>query len=168
MQRRLSNELERKEPEKLKLEPEKLEQDRYRLLSQTACYDDSYLIYYSSKMGSGQFPSRPRGRGKGYYNVILKKDDLEEGEIEEDDVESDPKEDDSDSEEELEEESTDDDDKDYNYLCNGKEGIEILYAYILSYFTKMFNIIMKHREEVFLEINGQRFLYPYNFDNMLD
>ena len=119
-------------------------------------------------MGSGQFPSRPRGRGKGYYNVILKKDDLEEGEIEEDDVESDPEEDDSDSKEELEEESTDDDDKDYNHLCNGKEGIEILHAYVLSCFTKMFNVIMKHREEAFLEINGQRFLHPYNFDNMLD
>ncbi|CAD0010826.1 unnamed protein product [Aureobasidium pullulans] len=62
-------------------------------------------------MGSGWFPSRPKGRGKGYYNVITKKDDLKEGEIEEEDVESDPEEDDSDSEEESEEESTDDDEK---------------------------------------------------------
>ncbi|CAD0043000.1 unnamed protein product [Aureobasidium pullulans] len=168
MQRRSSNEPERKEPEKPKPEPEKLEQDRHGLLSWTACYDDSCLVHYSSKMGSGWFPSRPRDRGKGYCNVISKKDDLEEGEIEEDDVESDPEEDASDSEEESEEESTDDDDNDHDHLCSNKEGIEVLHAYVPSCFTKMFNVMMKHGEEAFPEINGQRFLHPHNFDNMLD
>ncbi|CAD0020545.1 unnamed protein product [Aureobasidium pullulans] len=95
-------------------------------------------------MGSGWFPSRPRDRGKGYCNVISKKDDLEEGEIEEDDVESDPEEDASDSEEESEEESTDDDDNDHDHLCSNKEGIEVLHAYVPSCFTKMFNVMMKH------------------------
>lgn len=165
MQRYLYVKLERVEPKESKPKIKDLKYDYYRRLSQIACYDNSCLIHYSSKIESGWFPSRPKGRGKGYYNIITKKDNLKEGEIEEDDVKSDPKEDDSDDKEELEEESDNDD---HNYLYSGKEGIEILHTYILSCFIKMFNVIIKHREEVFLEINSQRFLHPYNFDNMLD
>ncbi|CAD0052049.1 unnamed protein product [Aureobasidium pullulans] len=165
MQRRSYVEPERVEPEEPKPKIEDLKYDYHGRLSWTACYDDSCLIHYSSKMESGWFPSRPKGRGKGYCNVIIKKDDLEEGEIEEDDVESDPEEDDSDEEEESEEESDNDD---HDHLCSGKEGIEILHAYVPSCFTKMFNVIMKYGEEAFPETNGQRFLHPHNFDNMLD
>lgn len=32
----------------------------------------------------------------------------------------------------------------------------------------MFDIMMKHGEDAFPSINGQRFLHPHNFDNMLD
>ncbi|CAD0056184.1 unnamed protein product [Aureobasidium pullulans] len=165
MQRRSYVEPERVEPEEPKPKIEDLKYDYHGRLSWTACYDDSCLIHYSSKMESGWFPSRPKGRGKGYCNVIIKKDDLEEGEIEEDDVESDPEEDDSDEEEESEEESDNDD---HDHLCSGKEGIEILHAYVPSCFTKMFNVMMKYGEEAFPETNGQRFLHPHNFDNMLD
>jgi hypothetical protein len=156
---------ERNEPEEPKPESMQLGHDRHELMSWTACYDDSCLIHYSSKMGSGWFPSRPRGRGKGYCNVITRKDDLEEGEIEEEDVESDPEED-HDEEESSDEESSDDEPDDH--LCDGREGIHTLHAYVPSCFTKMFDIMMKHGEDAFPSINGQRFLHPHNFDNMLD
>jgi hypothetical protein len=32
----------------------------------------------------------------------------------------------------------------------------------------MFDVMMRHGEEAFPSINGQRFLHPHNFDNMLD
>ncbi|KAG9939811.1 hypothetical protein KCU85_g10054, partial [Aureobasidium melanogenum] len=86
-------------------------------------------------------------------------------EIEEEDVESDPEEDD-DEEESSDEESSDDEPD--NHLCDRDEGIHALHAYVPSCFTKMFDIMMKHGEEAFPSINGQRFLHPHNFDNMLD
>jgi hypothetical protein len=142
--------------------------DHHEILSWTECYDDACLVHYDAKMGSDWVPPTPVDQGRGGYNeinVITKIGDLEEGEIEEEEVESDPGEDDTD-EEESGEESTDD--EDHEHLCNGREGIETLHAYVPSCFTKMFNVMMKHGEEAFPSINGQRFLHPHNFDNMLD
>ncbi|THY39196.1 hypothetical protein D6C98_10097 [Aureobasidium pullulans] len=146
MTQRRPEEPTRNEPEEPKPEPEPLKQDRHGLLSWTACYDDSCLIHYSSKMGSGWFPSRPKGRGKGYFNVISQKDDLEEGEIEEEEVESDPEEGSSDEEEE----SADEDDNDHP--CN-VDGIEILHAYVPACLAKMFDIMIRHAEEAFPMVN---------------
>ncbi|KAG9715803.1 hypothetical protein KCU75_g23677, partial [Aureobasidium melanogenum] len=157
-----------KEPERQ--EPmETKDQESHETLSWTACYDDSCLIHYDAKMGAAWFPSAPRKKGRRQatreINVITRKDDLEEGEIEEEDVESDPEEDD-DEEESSDEESSDDEPD--NHLCDRDEGIHALHAYVPSCFTKMFDIMMKHGEEAFPSINGQRFLHPHNFDNMLD
>lgn len=103
-------------------------------------------------MGAAWFPSIPKrkGRRNGTYeiNVITRKDDLEEGEIEEEDVESDL-ELDNDDEDSSDEESLDDD-----HLCDGREGIETLYAYVPLCFTKMFNIMIKYGEDAFPLING--------------
>lgn len=74
-----------------------LEHGRHDLLIWTFCYDDSCLVYYDAKMGSGWFPTQPRHRGRGGYseiNVITREECFEEGDIEEEDVESDPEEDD--------------------------------------------------------------------------
>jgi hypothetical protein len=141
--------------------------DHHEILSWTECYDDACLVHYDAKMGSDWVPPTPVDQGRGGYNeinVITKIEDLEEGEIEEEEVESDPEEDND--EEESEEESSDDDHDDH--LCDGKEGIHALHAYVPSCFTKMFDVMMRHGEEAFPSINGQRFLHPHNFDNMLD
>jgi hypothetical protein len=141
--------------------------DHHEILSWTECYDDACLVHYDAKMGSDWVPPTPVDQGRGGYheiNVITKIEDLEEGEIEEEEVESDPEEDDD--EEESEEESSDDNHDDH--LCDGKEGIHALHAYVPSCFTKMFDDMMRHGEEAFPSINGQRFLHPHNFDNMLD
>ncbi|KAH0182341.1 hypothetical protein KCV03_g10361, partial [Aureobasidium melanogenum] len=159
---------EEKEPERN--EPmETKDQGSHGTLSWTACYDDSCLVHYDAKMGAAWFPSAPKRKGRRQatreINAITREDDLEEGEIEEEDVESDPEEDD-DEEESSDEESSDDDHDDH--LCDGREGIHTLHAYVPSCFTKMFDIMMKHGEDAFPSINGQRFLHPHNFDNMLD
>jgi hypothetical protein len=164
-QRRLE-EPRREEPEEPKPEPEKLEHDQHGRLSWTACYDDSCLIHYSSKMGSGWFPSKPKARGKGFCNVITRKDDLEEEEIEEGEVESDPEEESNDDDEESEEESSDNDQ--FSHPCDFENNIKVLHAYVPSCFAMMFGIMMRHGEEAFPSVNGQRFLHPQNFDRMLD
>jgi hypothetical protein len=156
-------ELEREEPKGTK------EPDTHGTLSWTACYDDACLVHYDAKMGRGWFPSAPKKKGRRQatqeINVITKKDDLEEGEVEEEDVESDPSEDTTDSEE-SEEESSDDDQPDHP--CEFSDNIEVLHAYVPACFAMMFGMMMKHGEEAFPAINGQRFLHPHNFDKMLD
>jgi len=155
---------EEKEPERIEPQETK-DQESHGTLSWTACYDDSCLVHYDAKTGAAWFPSAPKKKGRRQatreINVITRKNDLEEGEIEEEDVESDPGE--GSDEEESEEESSDDD-----HLCDGREGIHALHAYVPSCFTKMFDVMMKHGEGAFPSINGQRFLHPHNFDNMLD
>jgi hypothetical protein len=165
--RRQFNMTQRKAEEPKRDEPkETKEPDTHGTLSWTACYDDACLVHYDAKMGSSWFPRAPRRKGRGGYNeinVITKKDDLEE-EIEEEDVESDPEEDD-DEEESSEEESDDDQ---FSHPCDFENNIEVLHAYVPSCFAMMFGIMMRHGEEAFPSVNGQRFLHPQNFDRMLD
>ena len=138
----------------------KSEVDNHASLSWTACYNDSCLTHYSDKMGSGWFPQKPKKRAKGQqreFNIIARPEDLEDGEIHEE-IESDPA---SETDSETMDEDSTDNEESPDHI-DGETSFRLP-----SNFNRIFKIMVKHSEEVFPIVEGQRFLHPQNFDQML-